>query len=99
MNPEPSPLNQEDWNLMDDTIPRSFIREGSGAYSGVYLADENVSRCRPATCPAPPYPPAYRLSPHVSLMSPIAYLVFPIGQSYSVVGPVKDVDPGRQWRP
>ena len=36
-------VTEED-NFICDTIPRSFIREGCGGFSGVHLATANVSR-------------------------------------------------------
>jgi len=47
-------VDEED-NLIDDTIPRSFIREGSGGFSGPHLASANFSRAaalRGADCPS-----------------------------------------------
>jgi len=49
-------------NFIDDRIPRSFIREGCGGYSGPHLATHNISRSaalRGADCPSflpSPYP-------------------------------------------
>lgn len=36
-------VNEKD-NLIDDRIPRSFIREGCGGWSGPHFANENISR-------------------------------------------------------
>lgn len=53
-------------NFIDDRIPRSFIREGCGGFSGPHLATHNISRAaalRGADCPS--FMPSIELGPGI----------------------------------